>query len=229
MVRSCSRCGAGRGAGPTTCRMRRIATTFALLAVLVSGCSTNTLSKDECLTVDWRTVGYEDGVAGYNGDRIGQHRKACAEYGVTPDFEAYQAGRAEGLREYCQPQNGFRVGASGATYVGACPADLAPPFAVAYESGRELYVRQHRVNNANSQLAAKRRDIERIEHRMTSTGFAVIDPQASPEQRAQALLETTQLAERHGRLASEIEQLEKDKLRWERELDEYRNEVAYAR
>ena len=131
--------------------MRRIATTFALLAALVSGCSTNTLSKDECLTVDWRTVGYEDGVAGYNGDRIGQHRcprcgrprsrtrrllHHCAEYGVTPDFEAYQAGRAEGLREYCQPQNGFRVGASGATYVGACPADLAPPFAPAQGHGR---------------------------------------------------------------------------------------------
>ena len=74
-----------------------------------------------------------------------------------------------------------------------------------------------------------RRELDRIEHRLTSSGFAVVDPQATAEQRTQALLETKQLAERHGRLASEIEQLEKDKLRWERELDEYRNEVAYAR
>jgi len=203
-----------------------LAVAIVVASATLGGCAT--MSKDECLTVDWRTVGFEDGVAGYNGDRIGQHRKACADHGVTPDFEAYQAGRAEGLREYCQPQNGFRVGASGATYVGACPADLAPPFAVAYESGRELYVRQHRVSHANSQLAAKRRELERIEHRMTTAGFAVIGSESTPEQRTQALLETRQLAERHGRLASEIEQLEKDRLRWERELDEYRNEVAYA-
>lgn len=67
-------------------------------------------------------------MAGRTGDRIGQHRKACADHGVRPDLNAYQAGRAEGLREYCQARNGYRVGVSGAGYGGPCPADLAPGF-----------------------------------------------------------------------------------------------------
>ena len=82
----------------------RLALPLAAIACLLAGCS-STMSKDECRTVDWRTVGYEDGVAGRSGERIGEHRKACAEHGVTPDLNAYRAGRAEGLREYCQPHN----------------------------------------------------------------------------------------------------------------------------
>ena len=71
------------------------------------------MSEQECAATDWRTVGYEDGVAGRSGDNIGQHRKACAKHGVSPDLTLYQAGRNDGLREYCQPANGFRAGADG--------------------------------------------------------------------------------------------------------------------
>ncbi|MET0809299.1 MAG: DUF2799 domain-containing protein [Pseudoxanthomonas sp.] len=85
----------------------------ALLILALSGCAT--MNKDECLTVDWRTVGYEDGVAGRSGDRIAQHRKACAKHGVAPDLDAYQSGRDQGLREYCQPDNGYQLGARGGT------------------------------------------------------------------------------------------------------------------
>ena len=51
-------------------------------------------------------------VAGRSGEQIGRHRKACAEYGITPGLDAYRAGRAEGLREFCQPNNGYRAGVS---------------------------------------------------------------------------------------------------------------------
>lgn len=200
---------------------------WALIALVLSGCAT--MSKDECLTVDWRTIGYEDGVAGHNGDRIASHRKACADHGVTPDLDAYQAGRQQGLREYCRAENGFHVGASGATYVGACPPELAPAFAVAYESGRELYVREHRVSRANAQLSAKRRELHGIEDAMAKQGMIIVDAESTGEQRAQALLDTKQLAERYGRLEAEIDRLEKDKVLWERELEEYRTQVASAR
>lgn len=199
---------------------------LVLLALALGGCAT--MSKDECLTVDWRTVGYEDGVAGRSGDRIGDYRKACADHGVRPDLDAYQAGREEGLREYCQPENGYRVGAAGGSYGGACPAELAPQFAMAYESGRQFYVRERRVQYASSQLYAKRQEMERIEHALANRGFVVLDPGTTGEQRAQALLDTKQLAERYGRLEAEVEQLEKDKLQYERELEEYRQQVAYA-
>src|SRR5687767_3457821 len=85
--------------------MRFYRFTAMTLLALATACSSS-MSKDECRTVDWRTVGYEDGVAGRAGDRIGDHRRACAEYGVSPNLAAYQAGRTQGLREYCQPHNG---------------------------------------------------------------------------------------------------------------------------
>lgn len=201
---------------------------FALAALLVAGCST-TMDKDECRTVDWRTVGYEDGVAGRSGEQIGLHRKACAEYGVTPNLDAYRAGRAEGLREYCQPHNGYRAGATGATYYDVCPADLAPAFITAYDSGRELYVRERRVADTDEQIEARRAELARLEDAVARNAFDFISQAATPEQRAQAVLDTKQAAERIGRLKSEIDALEQDRARYAQELETYRTTVAAAR
>ena len=60
--------------------MRTITCLVTVTTLLLTACSTS-MTKDECQTVDWRTVGYEDGVAGRPGDRIARHRKACAEHG----------------------------------------------------------------------------------------------------------------------------------------------------
>jgi uncharacterized small protein (DUF1192 family) len=199
-----------------------------LSSLLLAGCSA-TLSKDECRTVDWRTVGYEDGVAGRPGDQIGRHRQACAEHGVTPDLDAYRAGRTEGLREYCQPNNGYRAGASGAVYYDSCPPDLAPAFVASYEAGRELYVLERRVDDADAGIAARRAEIVRLEDAVVRRGFQLVDTNATPEQRTQALLDTKQIGERIGRLKSEIEALEKDRERYARELEAYRATLASRR
>ncbi len=159
--------------------MRAIAVASICVALYLTGCAS--MSKDECRVVDWRTVGYEDGVAGRASDSIGRYRKACASAGVTPDLNAYRAGRAEGLREYCQPQNGFRTGAHGADYAGFCPADLAPAFTRAYESGLELHARKHRLNEAMAKLASTRSEIDSIEHQMVSNGSAVLAKDNSSE------------------------------------------------
>jgi hypothetical protein len=192
---------------------------------LIAACS-STMSRDECRTVDWRTVGYEDGVVGRAGDRIGEHRKASAEYGVAPDLSAYQAGRAEGLREYCQPHNGYRYGAEGRNYYGACPADLAPAFIEAYDAGHELYVREQRVADTDASIAARRRDIRRLEDSIADAGLTVIDDNATAEDKTHAVVDTAQRAERIGRLKAEIAQLEKERVRYVRELEDYRATVA---
>jgi hypothetical protein len=189
--------------------------------LLASACSTK-MTKDECRTVDWRTVGYEDGVAGRSGERIGEHRRACAEHGITPDLNAYLAGRDAGLREYCQPHNAYRAGVNGNTYYDTCPADLAVAFETAYDSGRALYVRTQRVTDAENQIEAKRREIRRLEDRVAESAFDVIDDTATAEERTQGVLDTKQAAERIGRLKSEIETLEKERARYEQELEAYR-------
>jgi hypothetical protein len=192
----------------------------AVLLLAMSGCAT--MDREECLTVDWRTVGFEDGSRGYSGDRIGQHRKACAEYGVTPDLTAYQQGRAEGLREYCVPANGFRLGSQGASYGGICPADLDPAFVDAYQSGRQLYTLESRLSNVSYQLDSKRGALRAAESDIVTRSAVAISSDATPEERAQAVVDVKQLGERVGRLKSEIRQLEEERVHSERDLEDYR-------
>jgi hypothetical protein len=191
-----------------------------LLAVAISGCST--MNKEECLSVDWRTVGYEDGVAGYSGDRIAQHRKACAKHGVQTDLNQYQSGRAQGLREYCKPANGYRIGSRGGSYGGVCPAEMEDSFVSAFEVGRQLYTLGSRVSEAKSQLASKRRELERVEHGIAKSTVTAVSKDSSKEERADAVADTAELAERAGRLKEEIRQLERDTVRFEHEYEAYR-------
>jgi hypothetical protein len=196
---------------------------IALILVL-SGCSS--MSKNECLTVDWRTVGYEDGVDGYPADRIAEHRKACAKYGVSTDLALYQQGREQGLQEYCKPANGYRVGVRGASYPSVCPAPLEPAFAAAFDSGHQLYVLESRVSNADAQIDYRRREINQIEHGIAANSTQMVSNDSTPKDRADALVDTAQMAERLGRLKGEIRQLEEDKVRYERDLESYRASQA---
>jgi len=202
-----------------TCRsMLRVSAALVLIAL--SGCQT--MDREECLTVDWRTVGYEDGVAGYSGDRIGQHRKACAKYGVTTDLVAYQAGRQEGLREYCVPANGFRLGSQGGNYAGICPSDLDPEFSDAFHDGHQLYTLESRLSGVNYDLNAKRNALRNAEADIVSSSARAISGEATSEERAQAVLDVKHLGERVGRLKSEIRQLEEERVHCERDLEDYR-------
>ena len=200
----------------------RVRSLVVVLGTVLLGACASTMSKDECRTVDWRTVGYEDGVAGQPGDRIGEHRRACAEYGITPDLNAYLAGRSAGLREYCQPHNGYRAGANGYTYFDTCPAELAEAFEKAYDEGRALYVRERRVTDTEELIEDKRREIRRLEDRVAESAFDVIDTASTAEERTQAVLDTKQAAERIGQLKAEITELEKERARYQAELDAYR-------
>ncbi len=205
--------------------MRSATLGLLVVAVLLGGCAT--MNEAECLTVDWQTVGFEDGAAGYSGDRIGQHRKACAKHGVSPDLVGYQRGREAGLREYCQPANGFRVGSHGGGYVGVCPVELDGAFSAAFESGRQLYSLESRLSNAQNQIVSKRRELERVEDTMVKVTAVIVRSDSSGEERAQALVDTKQLAERAGRLKAEIRQLEHDRVEYERDLEDYRAHVSF--
>ena len=199
-------------------RLRYLLALLPLLAFL-PGCAS--MSKDECLTVDWQTVGFEDGAAGRPADHIAQHRKACAKHGVTPDLRAYQAGREQGLREYCQPQNGYRIGERGGEYAGSCPADLAPAFEAAWHDGFELHQRQARVNQATNDVAHLRAELQRAEDDMIAASALILSHDADKPAKAQALVDVQRLAELQGSLKSQIRQREQDRAHFQRDLDEY--------
>lgn len=107
------------------------------LALLAAACAT--MDKSECREADWRTIGLEDGAAGRTVSYIGNHRKACAEHGVTPDLAAYRSGHAIGVRQFCVPANGFSQGRAGRGYEGICPSELERGFLAAHATGHRLY------------------------------------------------------------------------------------------
>lgn len=200
---------------------------LAFCVVMLTACSsTATMGQNECRAVDWRTIGYEDGVAGRSGAQVGVHRRACAKYGITPDLEAYRLGRAEGLREFCQPHSGYRAGVTGAPYYDVCPADLAARFLTQYQAGHELYVHEQRVRDADAQLNFKRAEIARLEDAAARSGLRAIKETSTLDQRVQAVLDARQYAERMGRLKADVAQLERDRMLYAQELAAFRATVA---
>lgn len=200
---------------------------FTWLAIVLgslSGCAT--MSGDECMTSDWSAIGYEDGARGYTTDRFGQHRKACAKHGVTPDFSAYQNGRDQGLVEYCRPNRGFRVGSNGGSYNGVCSVNMEADFLDAYNAGYHLYTLRSNVNRATSAIHSKENELDRIEDKLLRNGVAIIADETTMEDRIFLLADMKDLAERTGRLQSEIKELYDVRASNQVELEHYQLVVA---
>lgn len=197
---------------------------LALAALVMSGCAG--MSVDECSATDWSAVGYEDGARGYTTERFSKHRKACAKHGLTANFSAYQAGRDQGLVEYCQPGRGFNVGASGGRYYGVCSGDLEADFLDAYNVGSRLHTLRSNVNHANSSIHSKQRELERVEADMLSAEAALIDRDTTTERRIILLAELKNLSEDTGRLEAEINDLYEQRARYQVDLDNYQAMVA---
>ena len=87
-------------------------------------------------------------------------------------------------------------------------------------------MREHRVAEADEQIEEKRQEIRRLEDRVAESAFDVLDTKATPEQRTQGVLDTKQAAERIGQLKAEIAELEKERARYQAELDAYRKTVV---
>ena len=198
--------------------------TLAVLAM--SGCAS--MSSEECVATDWSAVGYEDGSRGYSTDRFAGHRKACAKHGIKADFEAYQAGRDQGLVEYCQPGRGYDVGSRGGRYYGVCPVELERDFLEAYNEGYHLYTLRSNVNRASSSIAAKERELESVQKEIRSKEASLIDRETTTEERVLLLADLKRLSERTGELETEIQVLHEERARHQVELENYQaNAIGY--
>lgn len=201
----------------------------AILAIIgflgLSGCAS--MSGDECLTSDWQMIGYEDGSRGYGAERLGEHRKACAKHGVTPDLQAYRHGREEGLRDFCQPSRGFNLGSRGGHYNGVCPAEMEGEFVDAYRAGYHLYELQANVNSANAQIAAKQHELEHINVTIREKEALLIATETTTQERILILADLKDLSERTGELEVEVAMLIDDRARHEEQLANYQASVAH--
>lgn len=188
------------------------------LALIVSACASG-LSKEECRLADWRTIGYEDGARGAPQSRIGEHRKSCADHGVTPDLDAYRHGWNDGVQNYCKPGSGYRLGRSGSYYAGVCPAALEPAFLQAYGHGREIHSLEYEVKRLQRSLDHRHSRIADIEVEMRDTGIDLVAGDMTTEERVVLLDQLRKLEQERAAARAEIPQLEA-------ELEQHRQRLA---
>jgi len=190
----------------------------------IQGCAS--MSSEECLNSDWHAIGYEDGSRGYSADQFASKRKACAKHGITADFGAYQAGRREGLVEFCQPARGYHLGTSGGRYNGVCDVALEGPFLEAYRVGFQLYSLRSSVSDANSRIYSAESELERTRDDIRAKQASLISDETETEERVLLLADLKDLSQRVGELEAEIETLIAERARHELELRDYENTVA---
>ncbi|WP_163831593.1 DUF2799 domain-containing protein [Spartinivicinus ruber] len=132
----------------------------------LTGCAT--LTREECLVANWRTIGYEDGAKGRLPSFVAEHRKACAEHGVVPELSTYQQGREEGVRHYCRPANGYYLGRHGYSYTGVCSAEEEPEFLRALRQGQHVYETEQRIRELEQEIWRLRERIDKSNQKQNS-------------------------------------------------------------
>lgn len=202
--------------------MRRLPLTVLLFAF--GGCAG--MDSEECRTADWRAIGYEDGVQGQSAAYFGTRRKACAEHGVTADFDGYMAGRAEGLAHFCRPQNGYNLGVQGQHYAGVCPIELETAFLSAHADGYGLYERSAALDRIGKKLHYSQRRAKEIEYLLAERTALLISPDLLATERATVAIELKQLTEEKIDIERAIDQLEHDYDAAELEYEDYRRQLA---
>ncbi len=198
---------------------------MAALGSGLAGCAT--LNEAECQTVDWRDLGYMDGVRGRPETRFDAHREACAKYGITADLVPYRSGRIEGVRVYCQPERGFQEGLRGHTYYNVCPPDLAAEFVAAYDDGRLIYDLRATVNRIEYDLNDLRDRIFNVKERILDLEAQLLDKALTAREREELRAKIRRLRRRRRELADEVRYLEEERFQAELDLRAAESNILY--
>lgn len=197
----------------------------AMSFVALAGCAS--MSAEECLTADWRAIGYEDGARGAPVSAVSPRRQACAnKAGVTVDMAAYMAGRDRGLVEFCQPSNGYALGARGGAYNGVCTGPEEYDFVAAYQAGSQLYGLQRQVGVIAGDIRKAHYDLDEIDEDIAYAEAALIAPETPHPERVILLKDIKRLSEERGNIETAIIALNRDHVRAQEELADYRAFIA---
>ena len=120
--------------------------------LLLGGCAS--LNQEQCLQGDWYGLGVIDGKAGQPTSRLNTHNHACAKYGVQLDEDRYLAGRSEGLKTYCQPENAIVTGLAGQHHTtGVCPPDMDAAFSHYNNAAYAVFRTQQEIDDIRSTIS----------------------------------------------------------------------------
>lgn len=180
-----------------------------LVALLLSGCGGGaSVSEHQCVAGDWQTLGYRDGANGVRSTALLAHQNACGEHGIVPDRHGYMLGWNEGVREFCEPNNGFAVGERGGAYHNVCPAEQREAFLAAFHQGRSLYQARRDLSRIDQAIVRTTGELEAVKQEIVSSTAAQFSGTLLPAERLELLARTKSLAEEQARLEDELVDLE---------------------
>ncbi len=107
-------------------------------SLFLSACASH-LNQQQCASMNWYQVGYNDGVAGQYQQDLHTAIQDCAKFGMTVDATRYQQGWQAGVKQFCQPEQAEQLGTRGQTYNPVCPANLSAAFDQAWRHGLRRY------------------------------------------------------------------------------------------
>jgi hypothetical protein len=181
---------------------RRLNATI-LMAYALSGCAT--MSPEECLQANWEEVGYNDAVEGYPVSRSAEHREACADTGVSVDFDLYRSGHALGLPYYCTRETGFETADHGGDFASQCRRETFPNYLLGYREGLDVFALKTEMREIEIQIDEKSDQAEALLVQIGQLRTARDNPALSKDARREARYQLSQLESLYSTLNQGIE------------------------
>ncbi|NTS76675.1 DUF2799 domain-containing protein [Catenovulum sp. SM1970] len=125
--------------------------TLALIssAALLAGCQSNGVSTSEktvfkCMSGNYNNLGYEVGTSGLSVREFNRYTAECGEQLPAHAKKDYIAGFRKGIAEYCNYDNGLKLGQEGIADSSVCPLELREGFQLGLNQGlAEKRVQDH--------------------------------------------------------------------------------------
>ena len=180
-----------------------------IASIFLGGCAT--LNQSECLNANWQMIGLEDGSKGQALSYIGKHRKACAEFNISPDLDQYQRGHTQGLQQYCTYDRGMQRGVRGQVFKNICPPELEGNFRLGHQRGREIYRLNVEIKQANSSIKESYKLLNDLADDVIEMKELIIGRDTRKAEKALLLIELLEAHNEIGRLEVDVEILEQQK------------------
>jgi len=184
--------------------MSRYLPLFFIIMASLQGCGS--LPRDECQTADWYTIGYQDGLHGRSEADL---QAVCAERDRATQTARYTQGRDDGLKRFCSPRNGFRLGLEGAKYNNsACLTGAEQAFLPAYEQGKEIFDSELQIRRLREILQVNTSELRNLAVSVQQKEAEIAAQDTAPKRRADLLLEMSDLQETVAMVENEINGIE---------------------
>lgn len=192
-----------------------------LISLTLVACAT--MNANECSVANWYEIGYEEGSRGYHPNRFTKHRKACAKHGFAANFSEYKAGHGKGVRTYCTPQQGYRLGKINSGFPSICPADLTANVRKGYDLGYDVFLEKQAIRREieetkefitaiDDEIEIVRKEYDESEKYLSLADEELKKPDITNSVKILLYTQRTQLVEK-----LEIKQAEMDELEAEKE------------